>query len=279
MIFFHPSTQKSNPMKNILILSVVLGFFSNIGLSQYGGFFGKKNMFAIDLRMYSPIIYGLTTLSEENAKTQGSKFAPQKNLIDYGVNFTLGRAFSRSFGLSFQFGISQYDFILKSEGGIFSYYNYQNYDLIKSNWFQTKTMTFMPILEFSGRGGLLPLGLSHQLGIGLVRHHLKEKKYHVLLSDGYSQENVNTFIYNYKNKPIQSLLLMYKINLRIPITNYLLFNIGFRYNLNYFNDLDLLETGANDIDYLVSRSTLRDNMRAKEFSNVMSLETGLTLSF
>ncbi|MFA7273296.1 MAG: hypothetical protein WC044_05470 [Crocinitomicaceae bacterium] len=275
---------------NILSLISLL-FIAPILFSQNNGFIGKKNFISADVRAFTPLVAGLFSTDESYHKTEGTSYLPTKNLIDYGFNFSIGRAMARNFGVILQYGISFYDFSYSSGDGDFNYNaanppidpNYYNYytTLNKTNWFHAKSTTFMPILELTNRSGLLPLGLSHQIGLGFTKHTFQEDNYNIQFIGNDGVENYTpTNLYDYKNGSIRSIVMMYKINLRIPVTKFLLFNLGFRYNLNMVRDPSyLFFNDANASQYVIDQSTFREMIRNKEFSNIMSLETGFSFCF
>lgn len=269
-------------MKKYTFLLIFI--FSTTFLSaQDGGFLGKKNFISANLRLYSPIIYGINTLSTENFKTKGSIYQPVKNFLDYGINLTLGRALSRNFGVMIQFCQSRYDFSINPKKGYINFQDDYFYSqvLLKSTWLKAKATTIMPIIELTGSDGLVPLGLSHQFGLGFTRNELIRDDYYFQIAG--STANVidqSTQVFNYSQDAIKSYIFMYKVNMRIPISNFLLFNIGFRYNINYF-PIPIYDYNAQNANspYLITNDILRVQMRSKEFQNIMSLETGLSLCF
>lgn len=266
--------------KSIFILSLIVTLCGNT-FAQNNGFLGKKNFVAIDANVYTPVIFGIRS-GNEYFKTTGSKFAPTKNYVDYGVNFTIGRALTRDFAFLLQYSLNRYEFNIDRQyfyntGDINNYFNDGNYyELLKGNWLKAVATTFMPILEFSGSEGLLPLGLSHQFGLGFTKNKLIEDDYNMLINNYYETFIQKDDLFNYSKSVIKSYTVMYKINMRIPINDFLLFNVGFRYNLNIFPSNYSSNTNG---DYLFSQSFLRDQMRAKQFRNILSLETGLSFCF
>lgn len=271
-------------MKKSILLLVVL--ISSISFSQNNGFLGKKNFISAEVRAYTPMIYGLVSLNRTNYKTEGTAYIPTKNLIDYGFNFSIGRALSRNVGFIFQYGISHYDFAYSTKISVVNnpnisadYYSFNVDILNKSNWFKAKATTFMPILELTNSSGLLPLGLTHQLGIGFTKHKFVKDNYYIQFIEStgaknYSPEN----LFDYENDFARSYTMMYKLSLRVPITEFLLFNIGIRYNLNIVPGTQTYFNYSND-KYVISEDQFRKMVQNKELSNIMSFETGLSICF
>jgi hypothetical protein len=270
--------------KSIIILFVLISSFS---FGQNNGFLGKKNFISAEMRVYTPMIYGLFSIGEEQYKNDGGAYAPKKNFIDYGFNFSYGRALSRNVGIILQYGISYYDFSYSTNIGYVKnpgyaadeYYNNYSEFLNKSNWFKAKSTTFMPIIEMTNGSGLLPLGLTHQLGFGFSKHKFIEDNYHIqfIENDGvknYTPKN----LFDYENNFVRSYTMMYKVNLRVPITEFLLFNVGIRYNLNMVPGSLSFYNYTND-NYVIGEDQFLEMVKNKEFSNIMSLETGLSLCF
>ncbi len=273
-------------MKIYIVFILIFLSFSTFLYGQNNGFMGKKNFISADIRVYAPIIYGLSTsdANSEYNKTEGPNFAPKSNLLDYGFNLTIGRAASRNFGLMLQISSSRYDFAVTDNQYSLDASNFFNtgdyYQVLKINWLKAKVTTVMPIIEFTGNSGLLPLGLSHQIGLGFSTNKLLKDDYNVLIADAYGQQFIQKEnLYDYSSKGFKSYVFMYKINLRIPINDYLLFNLGFRYNVNYYPKVFQGLNSSSETKYLIENINLRDYMRSKEFRNVLSLETGLSFCF
>jgi len=270
-------------MRIYIVFILTLLSFSTCLFAQNNGFMGKNNFISADIRVYAPIIYRLST-SDVNSvynKTEGRNFTPKSNVLDYGFNLTIGKAMSRNFGLMLQISSSRYDFaVIDNQYSLnpSEFYNDGNYyQVLKTNWLRAKVTTIMPILEFTGSEGLLPLGLSHQIGLGFSKNKLIEDDYNFLITDTYSQPFIQKEnLYDYSKNGIKSYAIMYKINMRIPINDFLLFNLGFRYNINYFPKVYRSYSTKN---YLIENSEIRDYMRKKEFRNILSLETGLSFCF
>jgi hypothetical protein len=278
-------------MKNSLFILLLL--ISTFSFTQNNGFLGKKNFISADVRAYTPMIYGIFTNDDLLYKTDGTSYVPSTNFIDYGFNFSIGRAMSRNVGFIFQYGISNYEFAYNPKIGLIGHpeqldediYGYTHTELNKSNWFKAKSSTFMPIIEMTNGSGLLPLGISHQLGIGFTKHTFVEDNYNIQIFD-YSNGTKNytpTNLFDYQNEFARSFTLMYKLNLRVPITEFLLYNIGIRYNLNLMPSLDLWTNNynpySNNGGYLISQDQFREMVKNKELSNIMSFETGFSICF
>jgi hypothetical protein len=270
-------------IKTIYFL-IVFTFISLEGWSQNNGFIGKKNFIAIDLRAYTPIVHGLRTKNQINFKTRGSDYANKKNLVDYGFNFSIGRVLSRNVGVILQYARSNFDFILTGDyrSPIVSNDTYEHaYRVVKANFFEARSVGIMPILELNNSSGLLPLGLSHQFGIGFNKSYFVEKDYHLRyedFEDGTGITEAPLELYNFKNDPITSYTMMYKINLRIPISKSILFNFGIRYNFNYFPEKDI-SSSAYANQFLLTRDNLIDIIKSKESKNFICFETGFNLCF
>lgn len=253
--------------KFLLLIFLVLTALKST--AQNSGFLGKKTFVSAETRLFTPIWYNfLHGETTSKYKVKGDNLVPARNLLTYGFNFSLGRTIDRKSSFIFQFGIL--NFKATNELGLTPKNEYIN----KSSFMQGRSFSFMPILEFSGKDGLAPLGLSHQIGVGFVYTSMIEKDYMVIGNTNpetkYTNENTKFFDYNLR---IRSYSLMYKINLRVPVSKRLLYNVGIRYNINPAGPL--LGSFQKNEKFFSSSETI-DLIRSVNLNNLVSLETGLT---
>ncbi len=257
----------------ISLISLFIICVSNFH-AQNSGYLGKKTFISADTRLFVPLLYNWTHVDEsQKYKADGNSLNPARNLLSYGFNVTLGRAVDRK--LAFLIQASVLNFKVSNE----SFYTPNNGSVIRSSFFHCRSLGIMPIIEITGTDGLSPIGLSHQIGLGFYQNKMVDKEYVVLANEypdvvTYSKDNIDFFDFN---NSVKSYSFMYKLNLRIPISRSLLYNFGIRYNLNF----TALAFGLSDDKkgFLYSASETSEMIRYANRNNIISLETGLTLTF
>lgn len=256
---------------------------SHASFSQNNGFLGKKNIISLDTRLYIPIIYNLFQNNEVNKyKAENGKYASARNLLTSGFNFAVGRTLSNKVAFHIQGSVLNYK-INRGDIGYFFDGTFSG-NIVKSTYYKGRAVGIMPIIEFAANDGITPVGLTHQIGFGFYSHRPRKEDY--LLTYQYYDNSIggNAFamfdqeeIFDYSEYRIRSQSLMYKLNLRLPLSRSILMNIGFRYNLN-FTQGDLILSESNN-EKIFSLSNYRNFVRSTQANNIMSLETGFSFMF
>lgn len=276
MIFFFKNHNKM--MSNKITLSLlILSFVCSLKLqAQNSGFIGKKNIVSLDTRLFSPILFNFLRKKSNNSyKADNNSFRSGNNLLSYGANLSFGRTISNRTAFHIQLSYLKYKVVGPTYfyGGEFAETNIQ-----KSTFFETQSIGLMPIFEFTNSGGITPLGLSNQIGIGFYSNKPLEKPYLVLHSDNSnfttSDESV---LFDYKNYKVRTYSLMYKINLRLALSRSVLFNFGMRYNLNITKSA--FKHDGESANYSYTERQFRDMVRTTQVLNIVSMETGFSFVF
>ena len=144
---------------------------------------------------------------------------------------------------------------------------------------RTVRQTFMPRIEFATGNGLLPMGLTHIVGLGLTVTSKVEDDYLIGFEEYYNYvtpipdsvySTTDLIDYDIKYKGLQ---LMYGIKMRSPIGKSLFLTYGMRYMLN-------IRIGRGDslyyesAEYAVRKYIVRNNLL-----NLMSFDIGLSVPF
>jgi hypothetical protein len=281
-------------MKYFSILFILLS--AGLAQGQNNGFLGKKNVLSIDARILPPLYYNFR-ISEASAfskREQNGKLIDGRNLLDLGLNVTLGHAFSSEFALMIQGSINTFDVNLVGPLNYTPYYSNtqdgngggENYSLYEGTFIKAQTMQIMPIIELGGGGGLLPVGLVHQIGLGFGRTKILDKNYRFEGVDQNSSDNSSGMftpvVFTNKDPLFDEKLsfvstsLMYKIGMRIPINNFITYNIGLRYNINITTKGDYF---SNVSKYIFDARDVLQAVKSREYSSFSFLETGISFVF
>jgi hypothetical protein len=221
-------------MKKFLILLALISF------SSYGqtGLYGKKSIVEIQGVGAIPLFYNLFNGSSPMYRKSGTTLVDGSNLLDYGARVNVMRAFSNQFGLGLEFGIERQslsapqtvslDYVNGFSSGTSTY-------SIQHEKLRMNTVSIMPKLEFSSRSNLLPIGLSHQVGVGFTRVSISDRDYLFELSSTGNDSIVSDLesgLVNYE-QVFTGFTVMYQINMRTPITENVVITYGIRYNANF----------------------------------------------
>jgi len=240
-------------MKYILILLTLVAFN---GFGQSTGLYGQKTILEVQGHGSWPAFNNWSN-SQTYYRSKGSGLIEGRNVFDGGVRAGVTRAFSNMVGLGIEYGLEyqslaaqEFIELAYSDGtsGIGTF-------PIRHEAVSLNTMTIMPKFEFSSRGNLLPIGLSHQLGVGYSITRIMDKEYDYNVTYGIPDSLVNAPSVPSVNteERYRGVTIMYQINMRTPITEQLIISYGFRYNMNFVNSMPtgVPPSGKLDMRYLV----------------------------
>lgn len=265
-------------MRWIIISFLLLGT-TNSFLAQNAGYFGKKNTldaaFNASIPLFSNLRQSATMLKYDNGQ-----LAEHKDWIDVAYRFSYMRALSRRFGLGLEIG-TEYISARRPNASI----QMNTYPYYSANYIFEKidilTTTVMPKLEFTNATGLLPMGLSHQFGIGINFSNMRDRDYHYQkLSDGSeANEEVKliTSAMKYTGGSVKSVTFMYQLNMRTPLTKFLFLNYGMRYMHNIMPSFDSYDSQVSSVT--MSKSDFRNIVRNRRQYAFIQASLGLSFVF
>lgn len=250
-------------------------FFSH-SYSQTTGYFGKRNIIEFGITGQSPLLYNFYALTQSNVsayKNKDGELVSGVPAFSYGFRFNIGRIIEKDFGLYIESGINYFSVVPRMPNTAFY--------ALQSQMLDIQAMSIMPKLEFSSEDGLLPVGISNQFGFGMNLYKTLTKDYiGSALTDNNGIEEVipvtSENYYNYSNKSIMGFTLMYKLSMRIPIGDRIMYNFGFRYTYNLVPASSAYSTSS---DKIIDQSTMRYMIKLRENRNIFNFETGLSFTF
>ncbi|MCE3295893.1 MAG: hypothetical protein K0R65_1607 [Crocinitomicaceae bacterium] len=229
------------------IAAAVLSVLMVSSLSaQFSGYLGKKNLVELGMNVHVPLLYDLfyiKTYTDQFYKRSGNSLELGKDRLNPGLRLGYLRLVNNRFGVGMDINYDAVNTIMrfydfnKTDG--FDYY-----DGFSGENLQFRSLHINPKIEFTTKGGLLPVGISHQFGFGIKVISLVEKEYlnEVYVSSGwgttYSLEERN-YAENFTNMHPNRFVYKsfnYTLNFRKPLSEKLLLNINFRYALNLTNN-------------------------------------------
>jgi hypothetical protein len=260
-------------MRILVFISIL--FIGSTVHAQNDGLYGKKVSLDLSFTGNMPII---NMINGPMFKSKSGVLTKKMDLFDYGVRTGISYALSNNFGIGFEFDMEFMNIVAPSYVSTYDPTTQWFYETqIRHEALSTRTFVFMPRLEFTTSSGLLPIGLSHQVGIGFTRTKIIEKEYDYLILDNAQSLDITTFqedFYDYTNKAFKGIALMYTLNVRTPINKFMMITYGIRYNFNFG-----METAHsfNDVSY-VSRFDAYNLTKRRRLFSVISLNLGMSFA-
>ncbi len=266
-------------MKSKLIVVITFAVFSISATAQENyGYYGKKNFVELTSSSYVPLVYALTNRNRGSELTpSGNSLQSYNDWFNTGVRLSLGRALESNLGIAIEVG---YERFALTDNVLYGF-EIDDYTYISDHEsLITNSFLFLPRLEVSGRNGLLPNGLVHQIGVGMTINSIAKKNYLVEYNNGTISGGPNGAdedqeeLFKGHNPAVRFIQLMYGLKMRTPVGKSMMINYGFRYTLDFGItplDFDLTANGVN--------GHAAQEIRQYLFRNLIAFDLGLTLPF
>lgn len=263
----------------ILLFGVSLSLKAQKNLDNKG-FYDAKFFITLEGQANSPLIYNLRTNYMDPAYSRFNKdLEEKKDKFNYGFRISGNYLIKRNLAIGIETGVEYANVYPEM-----NYVDNQNYNtiILRSEALDIRSFVIMPKIELSTKNGLLPLGLSHQIGLGLAKTNIVEKNYNFLVSDDVNNSSYYAAIYkdklyNYSNNSFKNYLVMYALSMRTAITKNILINYGFRYTFN----LPVSSNGFSESDaqYFLQQNTIYESVKKQRSSSLINFNLGLTYAF
>lgn len=226
-------------------------------------------------------------------KRNGQNLMKAKDLVNGGVYVAVGTAVKRNVALTLEAGWWMFNTdgpsIVRFSAGDY----YSSTMEIRHENLDVRTFSIMPIVEIGGKEGLLPIGISHQIGVGYTSSKPVEKdylyapamsgpfsyydelgNYHSMDSKDFldSLHTVQGGFADFKNKQ-KGVTLLYGLKVRTPISENVMLNYGVRYTLNFGS-----KSGRDQYDFDKEAWT-QDEIRRARFYSFISVNFGVSYAF
>lgn len=252
-------------MKKFLILSFILISISSSAQSD-GGFYGKKNALEFNTGWTIPVFQMLTWESDNFLFVKDNRLKARRDFLNFSLRGSFMHATSTKFAIGFEYS-RDFGNITGFEDNLSSGTNYYEQIPIRSN-------TFLPKLEFATGSGLLPVGLSHQIGVGFSSTSAKSGMYSYYTTQSYSGP-INGSSYPIAGstqetftREAKALVLLYEMHVKTPVSKVMTINYGFRYNAN------IPLNGGN-----TSYNSILWKMRRQKLLSIIYFNIGLGIVF
>lgn len=273
------------------IVWILFVLTSSYSWGQSGGFYGKNKFAEFSLTGCIPVFAN----SKDFYVKSGSGVVEGNDYVNGGFNGLVGIAVKPTFALSLSTSL----WYSNANGpGVLYYFHEGSNDessvLVNHENLDIRTLSFMPIIEFTGNSGLLPMGISHSLGLGFNRSWVKERAYaYESKYDFYSNGDkvdfnefmdsvvaVNGPYIDYKER-YKDKTLMYALKIRTPISKKMMITYGFRYTLNAKRLLDVFGVSYSKITSYETalKEQISSSINATRVRSIVSLQLGLTYVF
>lgn len=262
-------------MKKSIIYWVLVGL-SFSSFAQNSGYFGKKNVVDFSFNGQYPLFSNLSILTSNSTNfwhRKGEKLEQAYDNFDYGFRFVYMRTLKRNIGLGLEFG---YDYFNIQRPQVVYGFSY-----IMTEKINVSSMAIMPKIEFTGEKELLPMGIAHQIGVGVRILNPVDKPYSYMNVNGNSVFGELKEIpeaYKYDGGSIRGYTLMYAINMRTPLTKFMFLNYGLRYTWNFMSKGDYVPFGSQTSLQMEMDEFMYLARKRKQFSLIQA-NVGISIVF
>jgi len=161
-------------MKHCLIFCLFCFAINITQAQENNGYYGNKAFIQVEGLANYPLFSNLLTNGNYGYVSKGNYLERKRDNFNFGFRINAGYAVKRNIALSFEFG-QDYSSVYPDEYEYVydDFYGYQ----VQHEMVDVITNVFVPKIEFGTSKSLLPMGLSHQLGIGFSYSKLLKKYY------------------------------------------------------------------------------------------------------
>lgn len=271
-------------MKHLLFAILIVVSYG--AKAQNTGYYGKKNYFDFSVhgnfRIFS-IFFEDGNYLKRTSKVSDN-LVQKKDIFDFGFRGSYNRMIKNNLaigieaGLDFQNTAMEYSFYeFYPQGSEYSYSIQVDYETLKM-----RTFSIMPKITFCSSGSLLPIGISHEIGVGYNGTKIVKDDYVYEIPDNWTSSELtaadsskieNNYVDYDKN--FSSVTLLYGLKFRTPLTKSLLLNYGFRYTLNIGNFRS--ETPHNS-SYVIDNDDLANRIATTRIFNFITFNIGLSIA-
>ena len=254
--------------------------------SQNTGYFGKKTIIEFNIIGSSPVFSNYVFSSETQVdyyKAKGSSLVQKRDGFDFGIRFGAMRTLKRNFAIGFEAGTDYFSIGMPPYIDISTNGYTASYDMMHE-MMDIRGLYLMPKIEISNKGGLLPMGITHQIGFGFRYYSPVEKDYVYNVQSYYYGEplpsNIDAKLYDYDQKAYVSKTLFYGINMRTPLTKFMFINYGVRYTLNFMKKQMIYSSlNSGDEEFYIKRAEMSNLIRDRMQKSFIYASVGLSFVF
>jgi hypothetical protein len=267
-------------MKSTFLIIITSVLFGGSFHAQTSGLYGKRNYIEIN-GLSNFRLFGILFDESNYYKASGSSLVESRDIIDFGYRITLGRVTSDHFAFGIEGGM---DFqSLGIPGQYFQVKDPNSYNAVyhKHEMLDIRTISIMPKISFTKKGGLLPIGLNHEIGIGYNSSKVVDKDYEYrIISGGEGMSAIDSMYLDKQyvdyDQRYGGMTFMYAFKVKTPISKRVMINYGLRYTLNLRNYGQFISSNSASI---VSSRDIAFDLGRMRISNLMTFNLGITYAF
>lgn len=267
------------------VVSVLILFACFYLQAQSSGYLGKRTFIEADGLGNMPLFGRLFNGTDTYYKKQSANsLTKSNNLFDYGWRVSLARVSKRNVGIGFEVGYDYQNCPTDFENTIMVYDTSEGYNKavkFDHEMLDVSTINFLPKLIITNKGGLVPVGFTHEMGVGYSSSKIAEHDYVVqgTFNASLINDSVRTYLqknyvdYNYR---FSGFTILYGVKMHVPVSKRILLNYGLRYTLhlrNVFNDF------VHSNNQVVDDASLQSEIGRTRFYNFITLNVGVTYTF
>ncbi len=261
----------------LIITTVLLGGSVN---AQTSGFYGKRNYIEVN-GLSNFRLFGIIFDESVYYKAMGGNLLSSRDIMDFGCRFSVGRVSSDHFAFGIEVGMDFQSLGIPSQ--YFQLSDPNSYGVVyhKHEMLDVRTLSIMPKISFTNDGGLLPIGLNHEIGIGYNSSKIVDKDYEYRVIDGgeYMTSVDSLYLdrqYADYDQRYGGFTIMYAFKVKTPISKRVMINYGLRYTLNLRNYGQFIK---NNSPSTVSSRDIAYDLGRMRISNLMTFNLGITYAF
>lgn len=232
------------------LLSLFITCSTLLSFAQSAGYLRKKHTVSISLNVKSPVLYNMSNASYRdgyaNNEYKDGEFVEQRNLLEVGYNFAYAYAFTRKLGVAVNLSNESYKlspFLPTVKDVVNQYGNYTQRFLIQASYLKANHNFMQTGIVLSSKQGVLPFGLSQELGGGFGQLSFADNNaaYMASESDTYFDPATNQQIYTQsinvyegdayydQNFVARTYNVYYKLKMNYPISDFMFLHMALNY--------------------------------------------------
>lgn len=229
-------------MKFLVSIFIILSLTTYVHSQKSMGYYGKKNYISLSSNMHFPLIrmlsstdamWGFLPESPVPYVRKGNMLERKHEIFHLDYSFSYMRTVGKktAVGLDFIYDRAHIQRPSIDVTPEYSPSNTYSTGIIERN--KINVISIIPKVEICSNSGILPIGITHQFGLGINiasyvnTSYLFQPNYY---NPQYTEELPSKMQYTGKSYIYPN--FYYALNLRTPITKYLFLTTGFKYNVN-----------------------------------------------
>lgn len=252
--------------------------------AQTTGFFGKKNLLEIGGTLQNPMLYNFYAMrnSPKPYLSKDGVLESRTPKLNYGFRFSYGKMIKRNLAVYLETGLNYFSVVPDPYFDYGTLQTESNYTFEQGEMLDIRSFSIIPKIELTSDDGLLPIGITNQFGVG-VNFYKTIKKDYIGSADSIDHSSGFSFpvnitsdnYYDYSNQAIKGYTFLYKLTMRIPINDRILYHFGFRYTYTFVPFSNYSTTA----EQVLTQANMWEAIRHKESRNLINFETGISFSF